>query len=132
MQTLAAATTAFVAFTMLDGLWLGVVMKGFYRTQLAPIGRMADGGFAPIWPAAVVVYMLLALGIAVFVVPRATDAGSAAVLGAVFGLVVYGVYDLTNYSTLAAWPAAVTMADIAWGTGSCSLAAAVTWWVTGR
>src|SRR2546422_11678728 len=93
--------TAFVGFTVLDGIWLGLVMKGFHRDQLAPIARMAGGSIAPIWPAAILVYVLLAIGVAVFIVPRATGVASAAATGALMGLVVYGVYDLTNYATLA-------------------------------
>ncbi len=125
-EVLKSAVVAFLAFAVLDGIWLGVVMKSFYRTQLAPIARMAEGGIAPIWPAALLVYVLLAVGVAVFVVPRAGGTGAALLLGALFGVVTYGVYDLTNYSTLAAWPLVVTFVDIAWGGFSCGVAAAVT------
>jgi hypothetical protein len=38
-------------------------MTNFYRTQLAPIVRLA-GGIVPNWPAAFVVYALLGTGIA--------------------------------------------------------------------
>ena len=34
------------AFMVLDGVWLGLLMKHFYRDQLAPIVRLADGGIA--------------------------------------------------------------------------------------
>ena len=34
---------ALVALVLLDGLWLGVVMRDFYRRSLAPIARMAEG-----------------------------------------------------------------------------------------
>jgi uncharacterized membrane protein len=102
---------------LLDGLWLGVLMNTFYRQQLAPIVRLADGGgMAPNWPAAFVVYVLLGTGIAVFVIPRAATVSSAAVYGALLGLVVYGVYDFTNYSTLRQWPFALTLVDMMWGT----------------
>ena len=40
----------------------------------------------------------------------------AAAFGALFGLVVYGVYDFTNYSTLRQWPLVLALADTAWGT----------------
>ena len=90
-------------------------MKNFYREQLAPIVRLANGGIAPNWPAAVVVYALLGTGIAVFVIPRAATVPHAAAYGALFGLVVYGVYDFTNYSTLRQWPFVLTLADVAWG-----------------
>ena len=115
-----------VAYMVLDGIWLGLLMKNFYRDQLAPIVRLADGGISPNWPAAIVVYILLGTGIALFVIPRAPTVPLAAAYGAVFGLVVYGVYDFTNYSTLRQWPFVLTLADVAWGTvASAACAAAV-------
>ena len=122
--TIKLAAVGAVAFMVLDGVWLGLVMKHFYREQMAPIARLADGGIAPNWPAAFVVYMLLGVGIALFVIPRALTVSSAAAFGAVFGLVVYGVYDFTNYATLRQWPFALTLADTAWG-ALASAAAAV-------
>jgi uncharacterized membrane protein len=116
--------TALAVFVVLDGIWLGVLMKNFYRTHLAPIARMSEGGLAPLWPVAALVYLLLAAGIAVFVVPRADSVVGAMANGALFGLVVYGVYDFTNYSTLAAWPVAVTLADIVWGMTVSAIAGA--------
>ena len=77
-------------------------------------------------------YVLLGLGVAVFVVPRAHSVGNAAALGALFGLVVYGVYDLTNYSTLKDWPAQLTIADIAWGSVACAVVAVSAFSVNSR
>ena len=122
--TIKLAAIGAVAFMVLDGIWLGLLMKNFYREQLAPIVRLADGGIAPNWPAAIVVYILLGAGIALFVIPRAPTVSSAAALGALLGLVVYGVYDFTNYSTLRQWPFVLTLADTAWG-ALASAAAAV-------
>jgi uncharacterized membrane protein len=124
-QTIKLAAIGAVAFMVLDGVWLGLLMKQYYREQLAPIVRLADGGIAPNWPAAIVVYVLLGTGIALFVVPRAPTVSSAAAFGALFGLVVYGVYDFTNYSTLRQWPFALTLADTAWGTLASAAAAVV-------
>ena len=124
-ETIKLAALGAVAFMVLDGLWLGVLMKNFYRDQLAPIVRLADGGIAPNWPAALVVYALLGTGIALFVVPRASTVSSAAVFGALFGLVVYGVYDFTNYSTLRQWPFLLTLADVAWGVVASAACATV-------
>jgi uncharacterized membrane protein len=124
-HTITLAAFGAVAFMVLDALWLGVLMKNFYRNQLAPIVRLADGGIAPNWPAAFVVYVLLGTGIALFVIPRAPTVSLAAVYGALFGLVVYGVYDFTNYSTLRQWPFVLTMADVAWGAVASAAAAVV-------
>ncbi len=125
-HTLKLFLACMVGFMILDGLWLGVVMRGFYRDQLAPIARMANGSLAPNWPAAFFVYVALAIGITVFVLPRADGPASAATTGALFGLVVYGVYDLTNFATLAQYPLAVVFVDMAWGavaTAICAVAA---------
>ncbi len=96
MPMIKSIAAAFVAFLVLDGIWLGLLMTDFYRDQLRSIARMANGTLAPNWGAAFFVYVALAVGTAVFVAGRAADLASAAGLGALFGLVVYGVYDLTN------------------------------------
>ena len=77
-DTIKLAAIGAVAFMLLDGVWLGLLMKNFYRDQLAPIVRLADGGIAPNWPAAFVVYVLLGTGIALFVIPRAPTVSLAA------------------------------------------------------
>ena len=124
-QTLTLAAVGAVTFMVLDGIWLGMLMKSFYRDQLAPIVRLADGGMAPNWPAAFVVYVLLGTGIALFVIPRASTVSSAAGYGAMLGLVVYGVYDFTNYSTLRQWPFVLVLVDVAWGMAASAACAAV-------
>ena len=123
-QTLTLAAVGAVAFMVLDGTWFGMLMKSFYRDQLAPIVRLADGTIAPNWCAAFVVYVLLGTGIALFVLPRASTVPLAAAYGALFGLVVYGVYDFTNYSTLRQWPFVLALADMAWGALASAVCAA--------
>src|SRR4029079_14786626 len=100
-------------------------MSTFCGAHLRRSLRLADGGIAPNWPAAFVVYVLLGTGIALFVIPRASTLSSAAAYGALLGLVVYGVYDFTNYSTLRQWPFALTLADTAWGALATAVAAVV-------
>lgn len=115
---------AIVSFLVLDGLWLGVVMNSFYREHLGPIALIAaDGALAPIWAATVPVYILMGLGIAVFVAPRATNGSlsAAARYGAVFGWVLFGVYDFTNYSTLRNYPLNFALVDAVWGGVTCGL-----------
>jgi uncharacterized membrane protein len=124
--------TGILAFMILDGIWLGFVMKKFYVNQLAPVGRIVDGGFVPVWWAAALVYVFLGLGIAAFVVPRADSVGSAALFGALFGLVTYGVYDMTNYSTLSQWPLGLAIADIAWGACAAAIVAAAAFSIGAR
>jgi uncharacterized membrane protein len=119
---------ALASFVVLDTLWLGVIMKQFYRAELGPIARTAaDGSLAPIWAAAIPVYAILALGIAVFVAPRFTlgSTMSADGYGALFGWLVFGLYDLTNLATLKNYSVALTIVDIMWGDITCGLTALV-------
>ena len=44
-------------------------------------------------------------------------------------MVAYATYDLTNLSTLRDWPLAVTLVDIAWGTGLAALVATASYFI---
>lgn len=114
---------ALLSFILLDFLWLGILMNGFYKSQLAPLARMSGDRMAPIWPAAAMVYLFLAAGVAVLVLARARSPLDALAMGALLGLVIYGVYDFTNYSTLKDYPLTLAFVDVAWGTVLCGLTA---------
>jgi uncharacterized membrane protein len=108
-----------VFFTM-DMVWLGLVAKGFYRRQIGSLMRVSVN-----WPAAIIFYLLFILGLVVFVVAPALDRSSwarALAYGALFGLITYATYDLTNLATLRDWPVLLTAVDLVWG---AALAAAV-------
>lgn len=122
---------ALVALVILDGLWLGVLMKDFYRRSLAPVARMADGGLDPIWPVAALVYPVIAAGLTIFVLSRARTLMEAVTMGALFGALTFSVYDLTNHATLREWRVAMTLIDISWGAFSCAVASCAAMWMVG-
>ncbi len=103
---------ALLTVGVLDGLWLGVIAREFYRSQMVAV---AAENFN-IVPAALF-YFLYPLGV-LFVALTPPAQGWAEALGrsALLGLVVYGVYDLTNMATLKAWPAKLALVDASWGT----------------
>ncbi len=108
-----ALVATVLAMLVLDGIWLGLVARGFYRQHLGFL--MAD---QVNWGAAVLFYGLYAIGLTVFVTMPSIDAGSVGTAlwrGALFGLVAYATYDLTNQATLKGWPVIVTAVDLAWG-----------------
>lgn len=103
-----------IAFFAIDMLWLGLVARGFYRRQLGFLLSSQTN-----WVAAIIFYLLFIAGILVFVVLPGLEADSirtTILLGALFGLVTYATYDLTNLATVKNWPLAVTVVDLAWGT----------------
>jgi len=94
-------------------VWLGLVARGFYQKHLGFLLRTP-----PNWTAAIVFYLMFVAGLLVFVVVPGLQAGSAKkvlILGALFGLITYATYDLTNQATVKDWPAIVTVVDLCWG-----------------
>lgn len=70
------------------------------------------------WIAALSFHLLFIAGLIVFVVLPAVEKESwvhALSYGALFGLITYATYDLTNLATLKDWPIAVTVVDLVWG-----------------
>jgi uncharacterized membrane protein len=107
----------FVAFLVIDLIWLGVVARKFYRDQLGFI--MVD---KINWPAALSFYLLFIAGLIYFVVLPSLGQGSwsnALLNGAFLGLLCYATYDLSNLATLKNWPLKVTIADLIWGSVLC-------------
>jgi uncharacterized membrane protein len=113
-----------IVFLALDLTYLGYVMAGFYKSELGALARRSGDALSPVWWAAFVVYVLIPLGIVLFALPRVDGdrwLPSALSWGFVYGVVLYGVYDFTNYATLEQWPLKLTFADILWGGVLCSL-----------
>jgi len=52
--------------------------------------------------------------------------------GALFGLITYATYDLTNFATLENWTLLVTVVDMAWGTILCGLTTWMSVWAGKR
>ena len=105
---------AFVTFGLLDSIWLGTL----------GLAHLTARKLAPLWGPVLFVYVLLAFGIVTFVLPRNYQEASIA-QGALFGLVVYGVYDLTTLTTLRGRPVLVAAIAIAWG----ATASAISTWI---
>jgi uncharacterized membrane protein len=112
---------------LLDYVWLAKLMQGFYVRELGSYARVRGNTIIPVYWAAAIVYLLLPLGIVLFALPRVdpdNQAASSLAWGALFGLTVYGVYDMTNMSTLEKWPVRMVWVDICWG---CFLCGVTTW-----
>jgi uncharacterized membrane protein len=110
------ATTAATA----DAIWLTTNMS--YHTKLIE-NIQKSPLILRVVPAALV-YVLIIATLYVFAVLESKSLKDAAFRGAGLGLAMYGVYDLTNYSTLTNYTLEMTVKDMAWGTVLCTLVAA--------
>lgn len=105
---------ALLLFLCLDMTWLGFIAKGFYAQQIGGLLKEQVN-----WAAALTFYVIFLLGLVVLVIIPAQEKGRwqhALSRGALFGLVTYATYDLTNLAVAKDWPLAVTVVDLAWGT----------------
>ena len=126
-KALIAYVATLLAFLLLDGLWLGVLMAPTYRELLGSL--MLE---KPLLVPAAVFYCLYVFGCVVFVVLPSLTWQRAARMGALLGLVAYGTYDLTNWATLRGWSMQVSLIDWAWGTFATALACTVGFWAARR
>jgi len=118
---------AFPVFFAIDMVWLGLIAKNFYASQL---GLLMTSNIN--WLAAVLFYLLFIAGLVHFVITPAFAQASwsqALVFGAFFGLVTYATYDLTNLATLKNWPLAMTIVDLLWGATLAASVSIITYFV---
>jgi uncharacterized membrane protein len=104
---------ALPVFFAIDMIWLGLVAKNFYREQIGMLMKPSVN-----WTAAIIFYLIFIAGLVVFVIAPAVEKNSwthALLFGALFGLVCYATYDLTNLAVAKEWPFLVTIVDLAWG-----------------
>lgn len=121
---------ALLSLLALDALWIGLYMAPAYKSALG--GLMLE---QPRVAAAAAFYLLYAAGVVWLAVTpglRAQSWQTAALNGAVLGLVAYGTYDLTNYSILKAWPLGLSLVDIGWGCLLSAAAASAGWYTAER
>ncbi|KAF0209517.1 MAG: DUF2177 family protein [Actinomycetota bacterium] len=103
-----------VAFFAIDFVWLSTMTSRFYQPLLGDL--MAT---KPKLAVAAGFYLLYVIGVvALAVVPGLREGAVLGALwrGALFGLLAYATYDLTNLSTIQDWPWQLAVVDMVWGT----------------
>ena len=121
---------AFPVFFAMDMVWLGLVSKGFYAEQIGSLLKTDVN-----WMAAILFYLLFIVGLVVFVITPAMEKNSwmhALLFGALFGLVCYATYDLTNLAVTKDWPLLVTIVDLAWGAVLAASVSVVTYFIASK
>jgi uncharacterized membrane protein len=117
-----------LVFFVVDMLWLALIAKNIYRKYLGALLSETVN-----WAAALIFYLLFIAGIFIFVIYPSLEKqspGRAVILGAIFGLITYATYDLTNYATLKGFPGNVVIIDLIWGTVLTTLVSISGYYIT--
>jgi uncharacterized membrane protein len=121
---------ALFIFLIIDGIWLGLIAKNLYANHLGFL--MKD---SPNLIAALIFYLIFVFALLIFVINPALakkSLVSAALMGALFGLVTYATYDLTNLATVKNWPLNITLIDLLWGSFVSSSVSTLTYLIISK
>ena len=121
---------ALPVFFVIDMVWLVLVAKKFYQEQIGFLMKPDIN-----WFAAIIFYLLFIAGLVIFVISPAVEKHSwvhALLFGALFGLITYATYDLTNLATLKDWPLLVTVVDLIWGSVLASSISLITYFIANK
>jgi len=102
-----------VLILLVDGIWLGIITKDYYKKSLK--GRLRKDKD---WPKIGLFYLVFVIGLVFFVVEPAISEDSLSIAlgrGALYGLVTYSTYGLRNAANLKNWPKSLLWSYIGWG-----------------
>ena len=97
---------------ILDFIWLTMFMSKRYKVMIKDIQgeelkvNMVYAAFA---------YLLMIIGQQVYIKPLIKSKKDVLIYGGLFGLIVFGVYDLTAGAVIKKWDLKLAIIDILWG-----------------
>jgi uncharacterized membrane protein len=101
---------ALIFFFIIDVFWIYFVATPMYKQEVSSLMELKI-------PPALLFYVIFLLGLIFFVVNPNQDNTllNVFLIGAFFGLVTYGTYDLTVYASMNIFSLKLVIADIIWG-----------------
>ena len=132
MSYLRESIVAVVVLLVLDAIWLGSVMGPRYKTMIAKV--QGEAMQPRLWCVGLS-YLMLAIGLIFFVIPRIRPSHrlrDSLVWGGLLGVVVYGVYDFTAGAVLTHWDMSLATLDVLWGGVLFAVAAFLGSWIASR
>ena len=101
---------ALIFFFIIDVFWIYFVATPMYKQEVSSLMELKI-------PPALLFYVIFLLGLIFFVVNPNQDntLSNVFLIGAFFGLVTYGTYDLTVYASMNIFSLKLVVADILWG-----------------
>lgn len=122
----------FSSIILLDSLWLGFLIKKFIIREFKGLIEVKkDGNIKINLFAGVLTWIAIAIGCYIFVLRNSESFFETAFFGALFGFILYVVYDLTNLTFLKNYSKKFVFLDIAWGTFLCMMISLVGYFFMG-
>uniref|UniRef100_A0A6C0JYW5 DUF2177 family protein n=1 Tax=viral metagenome TaxID=1070528 RepID=A0A6C0JYW5_9ZZZZ len=114
----------FVVFVTLDSIYL-TSMKGYFDNQVKLIqGSVIKMNLVP----AVLCYISLVFGVYYFIIKERKPLLDAFLLG----LVIYTVYEFTNWALFNSWKPMTVVIDSLWGATLFTLTTAISYFIYGK
>ena len=101
---------ALLFFFIIDVFWIYFVATPMYKQEVGSLMELKV-------PPALIFYAVFLLGLIFFVINpnQSNTLFNVFLIGAFFGLVTYGTYDLTVYASMNIFSLKLVIADILWG-----------------
>ena len=97
-------------FFIIDVFWIYFVATPMYKQEVGSLMELKV-------PPALIFYVIFLIGLIFFVINpnQSNTLFNVFLIGAFFGLVTYGTYDLTVYASMNIFSLKLVIADILWG-----------------
>jgi uncharacterized membrane protein len=111
-----------VGYLIMDAVYV-MMSRSYYMGHIAKVSGSAPKNVIKVAMCALGAYMLMAIGWSLIVARKVQKGkiGQAFMSGAVYGLVLYGVFNFTTGAMFDKWGYDVMMRDTIWGTTSIGL-----------
>ena len=107
----------FIIFTtilILDVVWLKFIIWDFFYSQIKHLSKIKNGNFDINLYYWLIVWIIMSLWIYIFVFQNDKNILSLFLYWALFGFVLYSVFDFTNLTFIKDYPLKFALVDIAW------------------
>ena len=112
IKSIFKSTLPTIVLLVLDIMWITFYMGPQYKIMVPKIqgSEMQVNLWYPI-----AAYLLMVMGLYLFVLPNVKSSQDALVYGGLFGTILYGVYDFTAGTVFKSWDLKLALIDVAWG-----------------
>ena len=129
IQNIIILLSMLFALMILDYIWLGIIIQDFIINQFGSLIKTENGSIKINLLVGIFAWIAIAVGCFIFALMPSNTLSKAILLGGLFGLITYAIYDLTNLAFIKNYPIRFAVIDILWGGILCSAITSVGYYV---